>query len=406
MLYSIIGMLVIIFDQLVKFWVDRNINWTNPSRPLIPGIISLVRVQNDGAAFSFLSGSGARVWFIVLTGVFALLVVIALATHFISGKFGRWCLVLVTAGGLSNMIDRIRYGFVIDMFKVELFDFAVFNVADIFITVFCIAFILYILFGGEKQREVDVDEFDEIDYEEEDRPKRSAVKKSARRDDDYEDRSVTRAPVKKPAPRKPADDYDDDEYDDEDVPVRRTNRSAAAAANAYKRKPAEAAEEKMPQPKRPQRPVQDAPSQPRQRRSVSQAETSAPESRAQRLDASRRNAADPEIEKMLSSEPSVQRQRKASTAAAPSVQRKPAASSAAPQKRPSPQTEAIPVYDPNNPFAEWEQANARVSGKTEFSSFTDKEEKLSAPDLSSSAQKINKSFSSDFDLDDILNEFK
>ena len=160
MLYSIIGMLVIIFDQLVKFWVDRNINWTNPSRPLIPGIISLVRVQNDGAAFSFLSGSGARVWFIVLTGVFALLVVIALATHFISGKFGRWCLVLVTAGGLSNMIDRIRYGFVIDMFKVELFDFAVFNVADIFITVFCIAFILYILFGGEKQREVDVDEFD------------------------------------------------------------------------------------------------------------------------------------------------------------------------------------------------------------------------------------------------------
>ena len=65
------------------------------------------------------------------------------------------------------MIDRVRFGYVIDMFKLELFDFAVFNVADIFITVFCIAFILYILFGGEKEREPDADEFDEDDYEEE-----------------------------------------------------------------------------------------------------------------------------------------------------------------------------------------------------------------------------------------------
>ena len=151
MLYSIIGILVIIFDQLVKYWVDEHINYLNPSVDLIPNVLSLVRVQNDGAAFSFLQGGGARIWFIALTAVFALLVVLALATNFISGRFGRWCLVFITAGGLSNMIDRVRFGYVIDMFKFELFDFAVFNVADIFITVFCIAFILYILFGGEKE---------------------------------------------------------------------------------------------------------------------------------------------------------------------------------------------------------------------------------------------------------------
>ena len=134
MLYSIVGILVIIFDQLVKYWVDEHINYLNPSVDLIPNVLSLVRVQNDGAAFSFLQGGGARIWFIALTAVFALLVVLALATNFISGRFGRWCLVFITAGGLSNMIDRVRFGYVIDMFKLELFDFAVFNVADIFIT--------------------------------------------------------------------------------------------------------------------------------------------------------------------------------------------------------------------------------------------------------------------------------
>ena len=203
MLYSIIGILVIIFDQLVKYWVDEHINYLNPSIDLIPNVISLVRVQNDGAAFSFLQGGGARIWFIALTAVFALLVVIALATNFISGRFGRWCLVFITAGGLSNMIDRVRFGYVIDMFKINLFDFAVFNVADIFITVFSIAFILYILFGGEKEREPDADEFDEDDYEDERLSRRT--------------RSSSR--------------YAKDEFEEEEeLPSRRSRRARKAAA--------------------------------------------------------------------------------------------------------------------------------------------------------------------------------
>lgn len=407
MLYSIIGMLVIILDQLVKFWVDRNINWTNPTRPLIPGIVSLVRVQNDGAAFSFLSGSGARVWFIILTGVFALLVVIALATHFISGKFGRWCLVLVTAGGLSNMIDRIRYGFVIDMFKIEIFDFAVFNVADIFITVFCIAFILYILFGGEKKREVDEDEFDEIDYEEYDRPRRESLNKaSRRRADDYdEERPVKRAPAKKTSTRRTEDDNEDNEFDEEDMPVRRTNKSAAAAANAYRRNSADS--DAVPQQKRQRPAALDAPSQIRQRRSVSQDEAEASQvNKTQRLDTSRRSSSDPNIEKMFSSESPAQKQRKPATAAGTPVQRKSSPASA--QRRPASQTEEkIPVFDPNNPFAEWEQANARASAKSEFNNYTETETKPSAPAQTPVPQNISKSsLSSDFDLDDILNEFK
>ena len=251
MLYSIVGILVIILDQLVKYFVDQNINWSRPVIELIPNVLSLVRVQNDGAAFSFLSGGSARIWFIALTAVFAILVVIALATNFVSGRFGRWCLVFITAGGLSNMIDRIRFGFVIDMFRIDMFDFAVFNVADIFITVFCIAFILYILFGGEKEKEED-DEFDEDEEEEEEElpPRR---KKQSRKavSDRYEEEPEEIKPRR--TRRKAVEE--EEEY--EEIPVKtrarkeqgtaaRRNPDAAYAQSGNTRRESSASERRRP----------------------------------------------------------------------------------------------------------------------------------------------------------------
>ena len=172
MLYSIVGILVIILDQAVKFWVSDTLFGADVVT-FIPGVLSLVNVHNDGAAFSFLSGSGARIYFIVATGVFTLLVIIALATNFIRGKFSRWCLVFVAAGGLGNMIDRIIYGYVQDMFKVELFNFAIFNVADIFITVFAILFALSMIFERPESDKIDVLYEDD---EEDEKPKKLSRK--------------------------------------------------------------------------------------------------------------------------------------------------------------------------------------------------------------------------------------
>ena len=173
MLYSIVGLLVIILDQAVKFWVSNTLFGTDVVR-FIPGVISLVNVHNDGAAFSFLSGQGARIYFIIATGIFVLLVIIALATNFIRGKFARWCLVFVAAGGIANMIDRVIYGYVQDMFKVELFNFAIFNVADVFITVFSILFALAMIFERPETDMVDV--LYEVDDEDE-RPEKAPRKK-------------------------------------------------------------------------------------------------------------------------------------------------------------------------------------------------------------------------------------
>ena len=166
MLYAIVAVLVIIVDQAMKYWVAGNIALGTGVREVIPGILSLVNLHNDGAAFSFLGGGGARIYFIIICGVFSVLIILGIATNFISTKIGRWSAVMVMAGGIANCIDRILNGYVQDMFKLDFMNFAIFNVADIFITVFCFIFILDVIFGGKGSRDEDAlyDDEDE-DYD-------------------------------------------------------------------------------------------------------------------------------------------------------------------------------------------------------------------------------------------------
>lgn len=243
MLYAIIGLLVIIADQFIKYWTMSHIMLNSEVIPFIPGILSLVNVHNDGAAFGFLSGSGARIPFIIIAGVFAVVVIIALATKLISGKLARWSIVLVTAGGLSNCLDRVIYGYVQDMFKFEFINFPVFNLADVFITVFAILFALAVIFGKTRKDE-DKDEFfdeDEDEDEEEETPKVS------RRKQRREEKRRAAA-----ARRKAAEDEDEDEPVPPVTkkPAKRLGRKAAdrdaeaAAAEA----PAPKADKKQNQP--------------------------------------------------------------------------------------------------------------------------------------------------------------
>ena len=148
------GIAVVVLDQAVKFWVIRNIALGSAGRALIPGVLSLTRVHNDGAAFSFLSGGNAKWFFVVLALVFAAAVIALICRGLIRDKLERLCLVMMAAGGLANCIDRFVYGYVVDMFRVELFHFAVFNTADIFITVFTFIFAAKVLFSDETGKKV------------------------------------------------------------------------------------------------------------------------------------------------------------------------------------------------------------------------------------------------------------
>ena len=60
--------------------------------------------------------------------------------------FERWCPVAVYAGGLGNMIDRLRLGYVVDMIAVDFIEFPVFNVADCFVSCGCILLLVHLAF--------------------------------------------------------------------------------------------------------------------------------------------------------------------------------------------------------------------------------------------------------------------
>ena len=229
MLYSIVALLVVILDQAVKYWVTNTLLGYDIVK-LIPGVISLVNVPNDGAAFSLLSGGGARIYFIIVTVVFCIAVILALATNFISGRVARWSLVMVAAGGFANCIDRVIYGYVVDMFKVELFNFAIFNVADIFITVFAIVFALAIIFEKPRKDEDDEDDYDEEeeDDEDEDRKRRPLLARFRRDDADDEDEEEEARPCRGKKAR----------YEEEYQEYKASQRPSRPAAPARTREPA------------------------------------------------------------------------------------------------------------------------------------------------------------------------
>ncbi|MEA4896019.1 MAG: signal peptidase II [Oscillospiraceae bacterium] len=153
MLYAIVAVIILILDQATKYWTNLHLA-EGASSPFIPGFIQLTNVHNTGAAFSFLEGG--RWFFVALTLVVTIAVIVLLSKDIIKGKLGRWMLVLVVAGGLGNCIDRALYGYVVDMFQFQfkIFggDFAIFNVSDIFITVCGLIFCIYLIFHKEPEK--------------------------------------------------------------------------------------------------------------------------------------------------------------------------------------------------------------------------------------------------------------
>ena len=64
--------------------------------------------------------------------------------------FERWCIAAVYGGGLGNMIDRVRLGYVVDMLETKFMVFPVFNVADCFITCGCILMMISLIFFNKE----------------------------------------------------------------------------------------------------------------------------------------------------------------------------------------------------------------------------------------------------------------
>ena len=135
--YVIFTVAVVGIDQFTKYLTLANIPLYTDV-PFIPGFLGFTYVQNFGAAFSSFQG---QQW--LFLAIFAALTVGIVWEYFKSpmpfSKFERWCIAAIYAGGLGNMIDRVRLGYVVDMIETLFMDFPVFNVADCFITCGCFA---------------------------------------------------------------------------------------------------------------------------------------------------------------------------------------------------------------------------------------------------------------------------
>ena len=148
--FLIIFMGVIVgLDQLTKALVVAKIPVGEAVKAL-PGVFHLTHLHNTGAAFSMLEGG--RWFFALICAAGMILVIVLIKKKVIEAPFELWCLAAIFGGGVGNLVDRIRLGYVVDMFEVEFMNFAVFNVADIFITCGAVALFVYVLFFDKKEK--------------------------------------------------------------------------------------------------------------------------------------------------------------------------------------------------------------------------------------------------------------
>lgn len=146
MLEAVIIIASVLIDRFTKIWAVNTLqNLPNMHTTLIPGVLDLRYVENTGAAFSMMRGM--RWLFIPITMV----IIAVLAFYLLRNRkqekiYTRVALACVIGGALGNLIDRILYGYVVDMFEPTFMNFAVFNVADIFVTCGTAALVIIILF--------------------------------------------------------------------------------------------------------------------------------------------------------------------------------------------------------------------------------------------------------------------
>ena len=148
MLYFAAAAALVALDQFVKYRVVQTLALYETA-PFLPRLIELKRVHNTGAAWS--SFAGQRLLLTVLPLVLIAAVLYLLRRYRVRHPAGKWAAVLIIAGGIGNLIDRVRLGYVVDMFHFLFFkSYPVFNVADICVVFGAMLGAVYYLWLYEK----------------------------------------------------------------------------------------------------------------------------------------------------------------------------------------------------------------------------------------------------------------
>ncbi len=142
MIWLIISILIILADQIVKYFVVSGISIGETAFSVL-GIFDITYVKNEGAAFSMLSGKLSLLSFISI--IFCVGVIIYWIKKKPSHPLLCSAVTMMFAGAFANAIDRIFRGFVVDYIQTAFINFPVFNIADMAITVGAALLVVYVI---------------------------------------------------------------------------------------------------------------------------------------------------------------------------------------------------------------------------------------------------------------------
>lgn len=145
--YALLAILIIAVDRVVKNWIMLNVSLGETFAHL--PLFDFTYVQNEGAAFSILSGR------LGILSLISVVFCVGVLLYFIikRPKQPLWCvsLSMMFGGAFGNAWDRIFYGYVVDFIETTFMDFAIFNIADIAITVGAALMVIWVCFFDKEK---------------------------------------------------------------------------------------------------------------------------------------------------------------------------------------------------------------------------------------------------------------
>ncbi|MFD1318596.1 signal peptidase II [Loigolactobacillus zhaoyuanensis] len=148
MLYLILMAVVVGCDQLLKSWITTHLALQQVQN-LIPNLLSLTYLRNNGAAWSILEGK--QLFFLILTPLVILVLAYLLFKARHEQRLYALGLSFMIAGALGNFIDRLRFGYVVDMLQLDFINFPIFNLADSALTIGVILVFIYLIFFADEK---------------------------------------------------------------------------------------------------------------------------------------------------------------------------------------------------------------------------------------------------------------
>lgn len=153
MLYAVMIIIMVALDRWSKIWA-QDVLMKMDTMPLLQDIFHLTYVENTGAAFSMLRGKVGFLIFFTALVLIGLCIMLIVSIRKKESKVLLVALAMVIGGAIGNMYDRIVLGYVVDYFDFRLINFAVFNVADVFVVCGSILLGIYLIFIEGKEKPI------------------------------------------------------------------------------------------------------------------------------------------------------------------------------------------------------------------------------------------------------------